>query len=131
MKTLTLDKSKWRCGGKTNNSANKLGKGPTKLLNEEGFMCCLGQFALQLGATEDMIRGRAIPAHIHISLEGLNVFTDYATHNPDERNDGCWDDTQLSCEAMKINDDIVTTVEDKISNLKVLFLKHGYEINVI
>jgi hypothetical protein len=45
-KKLILDYSKWRCGM---DGANSLGDGETALLNDKGFMCCLGMFGKQCG----------------------------------------------------------------------------------
>ena len=44
MKTLKIDRAKWRNG--TN------GKGNSRLLNEDGFMCCLG-FACKADGLDD------------------------------------------------------------------------------
>ena len=41
-----LDYTTWRSGV---NSSRRLGDGPTKLLNDDGYSCCLGQFAQQKG----------------------------------------------------------------------------------
>jgi hypothetical protein len=48
MKILVLDESIWRCGDDAKDPNKSRGTGYTKLLNEEGYMCCLGQFSLQL-----------------------------------------------------------------------------------
>ena len=56
-----IDYSKWRCGG---NWENKLGEGETYMLNQEGFMCCLGQCQSQLGATNNDLRSMAQPSNV-------------------------------------------------------------------
>ncbi len=61
---FTIDRSKWRTGG---HSENKTGEGGTALLNKEGFMCCLGFMSLQQEdnpATEDMIRNYGWPCNV-------------------------------------------------------------------
>ena len=37
---VTIDRSKWRCGGDSEKTAH--GPGDTALLGDKGFMCCLG-----------------------------------------------------------------------------------------
>lgn len=108
MKTLTLDLKKWRCGA---NGQNQLGAGRTRLLNKEGFMCCLGQFSLQLGATELDILDWGKPSSAGLSIPELN--------------------DNLSYDAIGINDNERLTTEQRIAELKELFSKHGFEIKVI
>ena len=38
--TIVIDRSKWNCGGDIGPSSH--GEGPTFLVNNEGYMCCLG-----------------------------------------------------------------------------------------
>lgn len=52
-KKLIIDRSKWRCQGH--------GLGCVQLLNQEGFMCCLGQVSKQLGASDEQIKHYAVP----------------------------------------------------------------------
>lgn len=47
--TFTIDRSKWRCGG----DIEPRGLGTTMMLNQEGFMCCLGQIGRQLGCPDE------------------------------------------------------------------------------
>lgn len=56
-KTLTLDLKKWRCGGDYGvKGESSLGRGETELLNKQGCMCCLGQFAEQAGINRKDLR---------------------------------------------------------------------------
>ena len=48
---FTIDVNTWRFGG-MRDCKNKHGEGHTYLLNNEGYMCCLGQISLQLGLTK-------------------------------------------------------------------------------
>lgn len=43
---VTVDRSKWRCGGVT---PTRHGEGRTLLLNSEGYQCCLGFACEQMG----------------------------------------------------------------------------------
>ena len=120
MKTLTLDVNKWRCGA---NGGYKLGEGDTELLNSEGFMCCLGQFASQLNPiikTEDLLY-IGEPSDINYEIVDLNKKTGFENM--------C--NTDLSFKAIDINDNDDTTVIEKIDLLKELFIKHNYNIEVI
>lgn len=115
MKQLILDYSKWRCGGDYD---NKLGEGETMLLNVYNFMCCLGQFSLQLSnLTEDDIRYRITPSMLYVSVPDLT--------------DSNFNNSLLSRKAMIINDSSQTTPLEKIESLKKLFSEHGYSITVI
>ncbi len=58
MKKYILDYSTWRCG---DDGVNKVGYGTTMLLNKEGYMCCLGQFCIQEGASKEKILEKAEP----------------------------------------------------------------------
>lgn len=120
MKTLKLDYNTWRCGGSI--GKNVLGKGQVALLNDEGYMCCLGQFSLQLNKTikkEDM-RSYSSPISLNKSIELLTEQQPYGRIN-----------STLSSNAMGINDNPHTTPEEKIKALKKLFTKEGYKISVI
>lgn len=63
MKTITIDRSKWRRGGDKQENA-----GDTALLNEQGFMCCLGFICLAEGFTVEEILKAGEPCDINISV---------------------------------------------------------------
>jgi len=114
---FTIDYETWRCGGE---GRNKLGKGVTLLLNSEGYMCCVGQVKLQLGAKRDQIRSRDCPSPVGIpdgilALDGAN---------------GC-ENSELSIAAFRINDNPYTTPAKKMELLKALFAEHGHEIEFV
>jgi hypothetical protein len=102
-KKLILDYSKWRSGGYWK---NQTGIGKEKLLNDCGFMCFLGQYHMQLGATEKQL---LCSGPVNLSL----------------------DPPSFSEEAIMINDDPDTTPERKIELLKELIVKEGIELEVI
>jgi hypothetical protein len=91
MKQLFIDYSKWRCGG--DSGPNKLGKDETALLNDKGYMCCLGQFSLQLGCDRQEILNEGQPRHINVNREMPLLITTKK------------DNTLFSDKAMRINDD--------------------------
>lgn len=120
-KKLTLDYSKWRCG---EDGDNALGTGKTKLLNEDGFMCCLGIWSLQLGAPEGDLLQKDDPSELKMLIplfaeDGRLKFR------------GCRWTTHLSTECMSINDDKDTTPEEKIEQLGELLREEGIELEVI
>ena len=119
MKTLILDYSKWRCG---RNGKNKLGKGETFLCNKSGYMCCLGQFSPQLNikVKKEDLKFLAIPSDLSKEIPFLTSFYHF-THR----------DSDLSRQAININDDTKTTPEEKIKLLRELFKEYGLIIRVI
>lgn len=124
MRQLILDYSIWRSGL---NGDNQTGDGGTKLLNHQGYMCCLGQFSKQLNLdlTDEDIMNIGTPSSTYTVIPDLSVVKLAQGGTPWRSN------TPLSQKAMDINDNNVTTPEQKISALKKLFNQHGYTIKVI
>lgn len=118
-KILILDYAKWRCG---DFGEHMVGLGNTLLENNEGYQCCLGQFAPQLYGEEIYLNGsgrpnqteKIIPLLTESSNIGAYVYT-----------------TELASEAISINDNPATTPKEKIKLLKELFGEQGYKIQVI
>lgn len=125
MKTLILDYSTWRCGG---DGPHKVGEGVTALLNKEGFYCCLGQFSPQLNfyiKEKDML-DVGIPDDLGVCVQDL------AYEVEDEHGDtGNYRSTTLTEEAISINDTTSSSPNEKITQLKDLFSKYDYDIQVI
>jgi len=65
MEKLIIDRSKWRTGGSVSTCTGitqlQSGKGNTRLLNHEGFMCCLGFEGARRGATSRDLLGCPTP----------------------------------------------------------------------
>jgi len=113
-KELVLDYSTWICGVPVNDnytSKNSKGKGKTRLLNYEGEMCCLGQFALQSGVKREDILDLAEPSEINEQIYGLGTIVSGARFI---------DNSKFSIKAMVINDDKKTTIAEKVKALKRL-----------
>lgn len=125
VKKLVLDYSKWRAGGAPC-GPNKIGKGATALLNKEGFMCCLGQWACQLGAPLEMLNGMGEPSELGVVYTPLNM-------SKEDDDDMQWltENTNLALNCMDINDDQYTSAKDKISRLTEELRKEGIELDVI
>lgn len=119
-KILILDIAIWRCGGECDINSNRLGEGRTMLLNSFGFMCCLGQFSIQINKDINKVQLDCLLEPSDIVTRKLGILLD-----DDLRN------SELSYKAIEINDDINTTVTYKIELLKKLFKKEGYKIQVI
>lgn len=71
VKELVIDRSKWRTGM---DYPNYTGEGITALLNNKGFMCCLGFLCLAMGAKSDSIINRGSPAQV-------DRFQDFSRNN--------------------------------------------------
>lgn len=119
VKELILDYSKWRCG---NFGWNQLGRGETYLLNNEGFMCCLGQFCQQLGISIEALLNNAEPEEVCNAEYDLFVYKD-------ESRGIC--NTFFTRKLIGINDDRATTPEQKIHSIKSLLAEEGIELKVI
>lgn len=131
IKTLTLDCAKWRCG---DDGPFKVGKGPVALLNEQGFMCCLGQWCEQLGADKAMLLKKGEPAEID---QRIPFFTeellegeedDYEEH---ETRIYYKSDKRFVGDAIGINDNPDSSPQEKIKALKELLAEEGVELVVI
>lgn len=123
IKKLTLDYSKWRCGGIAEQmlSNNVLGAGLTALHNQEGFECCIGQFCLQCGATIGDIIDIGEPADLDKFISPFN----------NEINEGRFVNSKLSNDLIRINDHAFTTPEQKIQEISNLLAEHYIELEVI
>ena len=104
-----IDRSKWRSGDA---GEYMTGAGRAELLNSSGYMCCLGQCMSQLGIEDEDLVGRGEPN----CVANLLPFSQYSN---------C---TELSFDAMEINDNLVNTIEHREEKLTELFKKHGLSI---
>lgn len=109
-----IDRKVWRCGYGRYDS---LGRGQVRLLNREGYMCCLGQCLQQSGLEKHYLLDKHFPSN-------LNVFVEYFT------NDNC-SDSELSREAYIINDDERINQTEREEKLQKLFEKYGHELEFI
>lgn len=136
VKELILDYSKWRCG---DDGENKVGTGVTALLNDQGFMCCLGQWCQQLGAPINELLNIAEPQEIKTPID-LFVETEKHTYEyfcnergeyvSEEIIDGKYGNG-LAGECISINDNPVTTPQEKIEMLIKLLSENGITLKII
>lgn len=116
-KILILDEATWRCGKDTSNPNNRRGKGSTRLENEEGFMCCLGQFSNQLK------KGLNIKNNYYPASTGK-----YIPFLTRKLKSELYVDTKLSRKAISINDNQDTSIFKKVKELRSLFATKGIKI---
>ncbi len=144
-KKLVLDMSTWRCGGSEQiwksglgnygeyvKNPSAFGQGGTALLNDEGFSCCLGQFAPQINpaVTRESILNKYTPQDIN---KPLALLADEKS-NPKESiqwHGTAFQNTKFSQEAIQINDDESIDTETRLRRLKEHFATKGVEIEVI
>lgn len=108
-----INRSVWKC-------ANH-GNGATALLNEYGFMCCLGQVSSQLGVTDGELLHRATPAMCdHTDKINILVHHDCQEYN-----------SQLAVDAIALNDDATIDRKTREAKLQKLFKKNGYDLEFV
>lgn len=123
---VTIDRSKWRCGG--NKLPSMRGKGQTCLLNNEGFKCCLGSYGEALGIDPQLIKHRHTPGNL------IEILVKAAAKIPDgllklilEPHTGEWSNSDYACQAMSINDRDTLTDSEREQKLIALAARHGDE----
>jgi hypothetical protein len=123
-KKLILDYSKWRCGG---DGENKVGDGMVALLNDQGFMCCLGQWHQQYGVSDNDLLNKGEPNELPEETDTFSFENDW------NESGECIEikNTNLSERAIGINDDEETTPDEKITLLSKLLSTEGIELEVI
>jgi hemin uptake protein HemP len=108
-KELVLDYKIWRSGGPFHYHGEVVGEGDTQLLNNEGYMCCLGQFCEQAGVDRYFLRDKEYPDALG-SAPKLLVKNGYTT--------------DLASEASEINDNHQLPTAERVVKLQKLFRKH-------
>ncbi len=125
-KILTIERAKWRRGGNSHDMVVKFGG--TRLLNDAGFMCCLGFDALACGLTRDQIAGKIFPSSL--ASRGLvDSESDYGRTRV-KRNDNypdLWDETEIVQRAMGHNDDPVLAEEDREALVRADLIELGWD----
>ena len=118
-KKLTLDYNTWRSGS---GAEYAIGKGPTKMLNPDGYSCCLGQFSLQAGVDRKCL--------LHaISPRTLKVIDNFIV--TDLINDNDLSLSKLANMAMSSNDNYFKTANQRAEEIKELFEEYGFEVELV
>lgn len=118
---FTIDRSKWRCGDCGPYAA---GAGDTLLLNDQGFMCCLGQIELLLGRNTDVLHNSGEPSELP-ALRGDPAADFLQGYDRGKHN------SPLAAKAMAINDDGRLAHNEKEQRLTSLFAEHGHELEFV
>lgn len=125
---VTIDRSKWRTGLY---SLNRTGEGNTALLNEEGYMCCLGfcmaaskvsmKNLLNISAPGACLNQHAIDQNKAMRSSGVRALTEESLTN-------CLSNSEFAFDAMKINDSVKSTPKDKEKAILELFKDSVFNI---
>jgi hypothetical protein len=128
---VTIDRSKWRTGG---NYPSATGTGLlTRLLNDEGSMCCLGFCCKAAGCSDKDIRYMTTPADIYrrnpdySSLGSTVSFLLFDTFCSEKDGYSWVKDSSLVYSAVQINDGTLPR-ESKEQRLLELFKDSSFEI---
>ena len=137
-KQFTIDRAMWRFGGE----AFVKNFGDTCLLNNEGYMCCLGFISAQCGIPEKFLLSQCNPNDVDYRLENpssskhpLNDFLVREKEIEDET--GILDplfvfeNTWLAEEAIVINDNNLLTLQQREEELQKLFKRVDCELKFI
>lgn len=119
-KKIYIDRSKWRTGQMElrhlEAGQHATGKGDTRLINPQGYKCCLG-FVCQQAGPRQKLTDKFDPKNLGEPVPGLS-FRDV-------------DDmqlTKLSKQAINVNDDEMTTAKQKKQKLRSLFKDSPYQL---
>lgn len=115
LKVLRIDRAKWRTGSE---SKNTTGKGDTQLLNDKGYMCCLGFYCNQTGIPKTKLLD--VPTPDGISIVGATLDVPLLTENGVE--------TKTCSKAMSINDKGNIAAQKREDMLKELFKDVGVKV---
>lgn len=125
---VIIDRSKWRCGG---GGGSRHGAGETKLLNDEGFMCCLGFVSQALGAGTADLLGEAEPGEAVKSAassgQRQRLLATLSAGTCDLVNEA-GGNTDLTIEAITINDDTQIGDAEREARLRQEFVRQGHDI---
>jgi hypothetical protein len=94
---LIINRAKWRTG---HYGKNQTGMGISQLLNNKGYMCCLGFRCHQMGIPKKDLLGMASPNSISNNWDIPDLTNSYSN-------------TEFTLEAVRINDDGKLTSEER------------------
>jgi hypothetical protein len=118
---VLIDRSKWRCG---DDGRERAGVGSTKLLNREGYMCCLG-FITRAVYPDLRIQDVLYPMNLGCIVPGLSEKGTFCD-GPDALTD-----TELTMRAVSINDSKRLTREGREQQLLELFEDSPYALEFV
>lgn len=129
---FVLDVKKWISGVPTQKGPPiSTGVGNTALLNNLGYMCCLGQFASQCGVPEKRLLDNSFPAEIAgISPEYDAVFVSIPAFPGEGEGPGHPVSSILAADLIAINDDDKIGTKSRIQQMRERLEKDGHELVV-
>lgn len=111
MKTFTINRSSWLRAS----TVETLGS--PSLLDENGNKCCLGFVCSQILKSDTWILDKADPSDMSINIKDFNVYVG-----------GKFKNSNLSLEAMLINDNPDINDNEREAKLKALFNRYNYDL---
>lgn len=118
---ITIDCHKWRTG---KNGEFSSGVGATELENNAGYRCCLGFVADHYKITD--IKHRGSPSDIPPSKRTPTFAKLFITEDaPYQR----YMNSELACQAIRINDNIILSRTERVKQLRALFKKHNITLH--
>jgi hypothetical protein len=94
------------------------------MLNEQGFMCCLGQVALQCGLKREDIFKRNEP-------RDTKIMCNYLTSLVEREDSIVLENSALAVLAMNINDDQMFSHKEREQKLKELFSENNIDLQFV
>lgn len=120
----TLDIATWRSGWF---GQYQHGEGIVRMLNNEGFSCCLGQFALQRGLSQELLFHCAGPNDVAMFLREEGKEFQYDSNFVDVGGEH----TALASALIFANDDENSTARERVENIRTALENAGHTLTVI
>lgn len=123
---IVIDRAKWRTGAKNPNVAT--GLGDTLLLNDQGYMCCLGFICKAAGVPDDRLK-TGEPGDLYVFGDEPELISVPDISDIDD--EGSYYQTHYADAAIEINDNENTPLEQKEASLRRLFAPSCYELEFV
>lgn len=113
---LIIDRAKWRTGGTPIQHVYSTGKSYTALLNDKGYMCCLGFRCEQMGIPKEDLLGHTTPEDLSDDWDIADLI---------DKPGGNSNFTRI---AMKKNDNITINSKEREKEIKKHFATIGVTV---
>ena len=110
---LIIDRAKWRAGGNPILNPNYTGEGSTQLLNDQGYMCCLGFRCHQMGIPKKLLLNVGMPLGLYNSYDIPDLINELGRNS------------EFAVQAVRINDDSSLSPEEREKAITKHFKKIG------
>lgn len=118
-KVVKINRAKWRTGG---HNEGQSGEGETRLLNQEGYMCCLGFASHQIGKmAKETLEGAIMPSSLGRVISPLVKRSE----------SGKCINTRFSNECAHLNDSNSITRKQREYRLKRKFNAQGIDLQFV